>query len=77
MTSEADLSVGVSVEELTDEVSKKFTSQQKTFSGFSRFQPYNQVMPTVYAKYDREIKEFECRDDDVWVASFPKCGKSY
>ena len=72
--SEEGLSEGVFMEELTDDVSKKFTSQQKTFSGFARFQPYNQVMPKIYAKFDKEIKNFECREDDVWVASFPKCG---
>jgi hypothetical protein len=26
--------------------------------------------------YQKKLKEFECRDDDVWVGSFPKCGKT-
>ena len=34
-----------------------------------------QVFPKCFLPYQKRLKEFECRDDDVWVASFPKCGE--
>ncbi len=37
---------------------------------------YLKVMPRSYLKYEKAMKEFEVRDDDVWVITFPKCGKS-
>lgn len=35
----------------------------------------SKVMPKVYLDFEKRIREFETRDDDVWVASFPKCGE--
>ena len=37
--------------------------------------PKFQVFPKCFLPYQKRLKEFECRDDDVWVASFPKCGE--
>ena len=37
--------------------------------------PKFQVFPKCFLSYQKRLKEFECRDDDVWVASFPKCGE--
>ncbi len=34
------------------------------------------VFPAATMRDQRKLKEFECRKDDVWVASFPKCGRS-
>ncbi len=70
-----DLSDGVTAEELDEAVVGEFKKSQSAFSkGFVRLQPYNQVMPRVYAGFERRIREMEARPDDVWVASFPKCG---
>ena len=68
---------GVTVEELgEDEVYKKFIDQQKTYSrGFVRLMPYQQIMPKDYIQNAKRIHEFNIRNDDVWISSFPKCGK--
>ena len=70
------MSPGVFVEEISGPIYDKFFAHQKSFNqGFVRFQPYNQVLPKCYSNYEKEIKNFEVRGDDVWISSFPKCGK--
>lgn len=71
-----NLSEGVTVESLDgcDEY-KNFLSKQKAFEGFVRLQPYDQVMPKIYCQFEKTVKELQIRDDDVWIASFPKCGE--
>lgn len=72
----AQLSEGVTIEEIDDPSLKEFHSKQKGFiCDFVRFQPYNQVLPRCYEDWEKKNREFECYEDDVWVASFPKCGK--
>ena len=74
--SDFQLSEGVEVEELSGELYEKFCSQMKSFAlGFIKLQPYNQMLPRCFLQYQKQIKEFQSRPDDVWVASFPKCGK--
>ena len=75
----ADLiSDGVSVEELSGPIYEKFNKSFTAFKeGFIKLQPYNQVVPRCFLKYEKRIKDFQTRTDDVWVASFPKCGKFY
>ncbi len=71
-----DLSEGVTVEEIDESVVGDFERAQRGFrKGFVRLQPYGQVLPRTYAAFDRRIKEFEIKEDDVWISSFPKCGK--
>ncbi len=71
-----DLSEGVTVEELDESLIADFELSQRGFKrGFVRFQPYGQVLPRSYAKYERILKEFPIKDDDIWISSFPKCGK--
>ena len=78
LLSDFQLSEGVKVEELSGELYEKFCSQMKSFAqGFVKLQPYNQMLPRCFLKYQKQIKEFQTRTDDVWVASFPKCGKSF
>ena len=70
------LSDGVSVEELSGPIYEKFSKSFTAFGeGFIKLQPYNQVVPRCFLKYEKRIKDFQTRPDDVWVASFPKCGK--
>ena len=75
----ADLiSDGVSVEELSGPIYEKFNKSFTAFKeGFIKLQPYNQIVPRCFLKYEKRIKDFQTRPDDVWVASFPKCGKFY
>lgn len=37
--------------------------------------PSNCVLPKNYLNYAKKIRDLEVREDDVWVLSFPKCGK--
>ena len=68
---------GVKIEALEeDESYKKFITKQDAYKlGFCRLMPYNQVMPKSYTKHAKRIHDFDIRDDDVWISSFPKCGK--
>ena len=70
---------GIKVEELEENDSyKKFLSEQNAYKeGFIRLQPYNQIMPKEYIKHAKRIHDFEIRPDDVWISSFPKCGKIF
>ena len=71
------LSEGVSVEEIRNSpLFAKFCEHMVTMKeGFVRFMPYNQIMPRWYLNLEKRVKEFPARPDDVWVASFPKCGE--
>ena len=72
----AELSEGVTVEELSGPIYEKFSKSFAAFKeGFIKLQPYNQVVPRCFLKYEKRIKTFDTRPDDIWVASFPKCGK--
>lgn len=57
--------------ELGDILSKKFTNVFR--SGYVKSHGY--VLPEYYKKFSKIIEEFEVRDDDLWVISFPKTGK--
>ena len=70
------LSEGVTIETISGDVYDQLLRDvPKSFpSGLVRFLPYNQVLPKVYQKYEKRIKNLEVRDDDIWISSFPKCG---
>ena len=34
-------------------------------------------MPRGYLDYERQIKNFKAREDDIWISSFPKCGTTW
>ena len=70
---------GVNVELLDENESYiKFHQKQHGYKrGFVRLMPYNQVMPKDYIKHAKRIHDFQIRDNDVWISSFPKCGRNY
>lgn len=73
-----NLSQGVAVEEIDDEALREFSKHQEAFpSGFVRIQPYGQVFPRGYLAVEKEIADFEVRQDDIWISSFPKCGTTW
>ena len=73
---EVKLSEGVFTEAISGPTYDSFVKHQNFREGFVRFQPYNQVLPACYVAYEKRVKEFEVREDDVWISSFPKCGKT-
>ena len=68
-----ELSEGVTYEVLPE---SDFTRQTRSIkNGLVKLLPYNQVFPRAFLKRQKKLKDFRCREDDVWVASFPGCGK--
>lgn len=59
------------VDDLGDMLLKNFTNCFR--SGYVKSRGY--VLPEFYKKYGQKVEEFEVRDDDLWVVSFPKTGK--
>ena len=71
----AQLSEGVTYEEIDDRIIKEFRENQKgNPHGFVRLQPFNQVFPRSFLKDQKRCMDAPARDDDVWISSFPKCG---
>ena len=68
---------GVRIEELEkNESYMSFINKQHAYKrGFVRLMPYNQIMPKDYITHAKRIHDFDIRRDDVWISSFPKCGK--
>ena len=63
-------------EEIDLESCRKMVKDSSFKKGFVRILPYNQFLPRVYLDYAEEIQNFETKSDDIWIASFPKCGKN-
>ena len=38
-------------------------------------QPFGYVLTDLYIDYHQQIQDFEIFDDDVFVLTYPKCGK--
>ena len=78
MAKEYTLSDGVTFEEYSGPLYEKFNKDIGSFQeGFVRILPYDQMLPRCFLKYQKKIKDFEVRSDDVWVCSFPKCGNVF
>lgn len=45
--------------------------------GFCRFGDVGYLMPMSYKDNADAIRALPLRNDDVWVATFPRCGKYY
>ena len=46
-------------------------------NGFIRIHPFNQVLPKDVENYLKRINDFDVKESDVWVCSFPKCGTTW
>ena len=69
---------GVFLEEVNSDLMKEFEQKQAHYvNGFVRLQPFNQIFPKCFIQFQKELNEFLVHDDDVWIASFPKCGKEH
>ena len=78
MAKEYTLSDGVTFEEYSGPLYEKFNEDIGSFQeGFVRILPYDQMLPRCFLKYQKKIKDFEIRSDDIWVCSYPKCGNVF
>ena len=64
-------------EELTDEIALKMKSycSSRAPASDSRIFPSGITLPAKYMEFAAQIRHLELREDDVWVITFPKCGK--
>lgn len=51
---------------------KDFPSYSK---GVVRGQPGGLILSPEYAQHAEELRNFEPKKDDVWIVTYPKCGK--
>lgn len=58
---------------LTDTFKENFTNYK---DGLVKGDPGGFVLTPEYARNAEELRKFQPRKDDVWILSFPKCGKT-
>lgn len=64
--------------DLTDDLSKYIQDHclQSGMPGAEILvEPYHVALPEYFKNFHEQIINFEVRPDDVWLISFPKCGK--
>ena len=72
------LSEGVWIEEINNAAHKEFENNQRQFKdGFVKIMPYGAIFPRRFVPYEKKILDFEVREDDIFVTSFPKCGTTW
>ena len=77
-TENEELSEGVWIEEIDNAALKQFEKNQNAFQrGFVNIMPYKSIFPKSFLSYEKPIRDFEVRDDDIYVVSFPKCGTTW
>lgn len=79
MENDKALPKGVTIENISDlPIIQKLKTDSKAISGdLIRIYPYNQVFPSRTQEYLYQIRDYEVRNDDIWISSFPKCGTTW
>lgn len=49
----------------------------KPIPGLQTWETRRCVMGERYHKFAEQIRDFQVRDDDVWIISYPKCGTTW
>jgi len=55
------------------EIQNKYFLSDFRPNGYRKFR--NVTLPSCHSKLAERIENFEVRDDDVWIMSYPKTGK--
>lgn len=68
---------GVTIEELSDELSSEMKGYCQGIlpTAEVKISPPGTLLPGNFPEYMKKIRDLEVREDDVWVISFPKCGE--
>ena len=64
---------------ITDEEVLKFRRQtdDNIFKEMSFVQPYGYIFSERYIKYHDQFQNFQMFEDDVFVATYPRCGELF
>lgn len=62
---------------LSENYSKKLDKIFDVKDSFLQYNPGRFIMPPQYKNLAQQILDFEVREDDVWVISYPRTGKIF
>ncbi|CAB4064372.1 unnamed protein product [Lepeophtheirus salmonis] len=62
---------------LDNEVEDEWRRQTSYKDPFIHFKKYDQIMPQMFLDNSESFHNFETRDDDTWIVSFPKSGSTW
>lgn len=63
-------------DETSDELIKYIEEKCEFFeNGFHFYPQIKCLLPVKYLDYEKRIRDLTVYEDDVWVLTYPKCGK--
>ncbi|XP_066993078.2 luciferin sulfotransferase [Anabrus simplex] len=68
------------LEELTDPIALKLKANchnTRYPAGSYRVQPSGCIVTKLYPGHAERLRDFEVREDDIWIVSYPKCGTTW
>ncbi|XP_066994996.2 luciferin sulfotransferase [Anabrus simplex] len=66
-------------EDVKSSLGEQFRTSNRRFysKGSVRVSPSDCILPVRYKQFADRIKNFEVREDDVWIITYPKCGTTW